>query len=115
MNRSFWFVAGAGAGVYVMIKARRAAETFTPDGMRDRLSGLSVGAHLFAEEVRSGMTEKETELRDRLGWALDGPPELVTSRSGGFETLVSTRASGRPAQRKADSSSSTTERMEDTD
>jgi hypothetical protein len=72
MNRSFWFVAGAGAGVYVMVKARRAAETFTPEGLRDRLSGLSVGAHLFAEEVRGGMGEKETELRERLGLALDG-------------------------------------------
>ena len=37
MNRGFWFVAGAGAGVYAMVKARRAAETFTPEGLRDRL------------------------------------------------------------------------------
>jgi Family of unknown function (DUF6167) len=89
MNRSFWFVAGAGAGVYVMVKARRAAETFTPEGLRDRLSGLSVGAQLFADEVRSGMTEKETELRDRLGLTLDGPPALerVGARSATTETL----------------------------
>ena len=78
MNRTIWFVAGAGAGVYVMVKARRAAETFTPDGLRDRVAGLSVGAHLFAEEVRAGMTEKETELRETLGWTLDGPRELET-------------------------------------
>ncbi|HET6167760.1 MAG TPA: DUF6167 family protein [Marmoricola sp.] len=77
MRRGFWFVAGAGAGVYVMIRARRAAETFTPDGLRDRVSGLSVGAHLFAEEVRTGMVERETELRERLGLALDdGPRQL---------------------------------------
>jgi hypothetical protein len=92
MNRSFWFVAGAGAGVYVMVKARRAAETFTPEGLRDRLSGLSVGAQLFAEEVRSGMTEKETELRDRLGLTLDGPPALE-ERASGFETLAGARSS----------------------
>jgi hypothetical protein len=103
MNRSFWFVAGASAGVYVMVKARRAAETFTPDGMRDRLSGLSVGAHLFADEVRAGMTEKETELRDRLGWALDGPPELEgAERTRSLGTLAGAR-------------SSTTESMEGTD
>ena len=78
MTRGFWFVAGAGAGIYVMVKARRAAETFTPEGMRDRLSGLGVGAHLFADEVRAGMTEKETELRERLGWAMNGTPELET-------------------------------------
>jgi hypothetical protein len=86
MNRGLWFVAGAGAGIYAVVKARRAAETFTPEGIRDRMAGLGVGAHLFAEEVRAGMTEKETELRDRLGWTLDGPPEL--ERGGGFETLV---------------------------
>jgi hypothetical protein len=93
MNRSFWFVAGAGAGVYAMVKARRAVEVFTPEGLRDRLSGLSVGAHLFAEEVRSGMTEKETELRDRLGLALDGPPELesVGARARGLEPLAGAR------------------------
>jgi hypothetical protein len=81
MRRGFWFVAGAGAGVYVVVKARRAAETFTPDGLRDRVSGLGVGAHLFADEVRAGMTERETELRERLGLALDGSFQLE-SRPG---------------------------------
>jgi hypothetical protein len=76
VRRGFWFVAGAGAGVYVMVRARRAAETFTPDGLRDRVAGLGVGAHLFADEVRAGMAERETELRQRLGLALDGPLEL---------------------------------------
>jgi hypothetical protein len=46
-----------------------------------------VGAQLFADEVRTGMTEKETELREQLGWALDGPRELETvpSTSGHTE------------------------------
>ncbi len=79
MSRGIWFVAGAGAGVYVMVKARHAAESFTPDGIRDRLAGLSLGAHLFGEEVRAGMTEKESELRGRLGWTVDGPAELPRS------------------------------------
>ncbi|RNL64123.1 hypothetical protein EFK50_06165 [Nocardioides marmoriginsengisoli] len=73
MRRGFWFVAGAGAGVYVMVKARRAAEVFTPEGLRDRVAGLGVGAQLFADEVRNGMTERETELRERFGYVLDGP------------------------------------------
>ena len=81
MRRGFWFVAGAGAGVYVMVRARRAVESFTPEGFRDRVAGLNVGAHLFAEEVRAGMTERETELRERLGMALDGPKALA-SRPG---------------------------------
>ncbi len=109
MTRGFWFVAGAGAGVYVMVKARRAAEAFTPEGLRDRLSGLSVGAHLFADEVRLGMDEKETELRERLGLTLDGPPELAPAgrdRSG-LETLA-----GAPSSTQG---SSTTGHMEDND
>lgn len=72
MSRVLWFVAGAGAGVYGLTKARRAAEALTPEGLADRLAGLSVGLHLFREEVRAGMDEKETELRDRLAVALHG-------------------------------------------
>lgn len=86
MNRGLWFVAGAGAGVYAMAKARRAAEALTSDGLRDRLAGLGLGAHLFAEEVRAGRVEKETELRERLGWTLDGPPALITSAATETET-----------------------------
>ena len=77
MNRGFWFAAGASAGVYTMVRARRAAEAFTPEGLRDRLAALSLGAHLFVDEVRTGMSEKETELRARIGVSLDGPPELA--------------------------------------
>jgi hypothetical protein len=62
-----------------MIRARRAVETFTPDGLRDRWAGLGVGAHLFAEEVRAGMVERETELRERLGLGIDGPLELAAA------------------------------------
>ena len=53
-------------------KARRAAEAFTPEGLADRLAGLSVGARLFGEEVRAGMAEKENELRERVGLTLHG-------------------------------------------
>jgi hypothetical protein len=74
MSRVLWFVAGAGAGVYGLTKARRVAEVFTPEGLADRLAGLSVGLHLFREEVRAGMDEKETELRGRLAAALHGTP-----------------------------------------
>ena len=49
-----------------MTKARHAAEAFTYDGLHDRLSGLFVGARLFATEVRQGSAEKDAELRERL-------------------------------------------------
>lgn len=79
MSRALWFVAGAGAGVYSMLKARRAAEVFTPDGLTDRLAGLSLGLHLFGEEVRAGAAEKEAEVRQRLGLVPPGAgrPELT--------------------------------------
>ena len=72
MNRVFWFVAGAGAGVYAMTKARRAAEALTPDGLADRLAGVSLGVRLFGDEVRAGMAEKENDVRQRLGVGLPG-------------------------------------------
>ena len=83
MGRAIWFAAGAGVGVYAMTKARRAAEAFTPDGLADRLAGLAVGAHLFTDEVRAGMAEKEKDVRDRLavafpvGSAARTTPELT--------------------------------------
>jgi hypothetical protein len=76
MARTFWFVAGAGAGAYALTRARRVAESLTADGLRDRVSGLAVGARLFREEVAAGQAEKETELRERLGLVPHGIPEL---------------------------------------
>lgn len=76
MSRALWFVAGAGVGVYAMTKARRAAEVFTPEGLADRLAGLSLGAHLFGQEVKAGMAEKENEVRQRLGVADHGRPQI---------------------------------------
>jgi hypothetical protein len=70
MRRGFWFLAGAGAGVYATFRVRRVVEAFTPDGMRDRVAGLAAGARLLGEEVSAGMAEAEPDLRDRLG--LDG-------------------------------------------
>jgi hypothetical protein len=80
VSRTLWFVAGAGAGVYAVARARRAAGALTPDGLRDRLAGMAVGAHLFHQEVRAGMVEKENELRHRLVLGLDG--EDTTRRLG---------------------------------
>jgi hypothetical protein len=105
MSRGFWFVAGTGAGVYVMVKARRAAEAFTPEGLSDRIAGLGLGARLFAEEVRAGRVEKETELRERLGLTLDGPAQL----NSGFETLAGARFETGAGAPSSTQGSSTTE------
>jgi len=78
VNRLVWFAAGAGVSVYAMAKARRAAQALTPEGLADRLAGLSLGIHLFGDEVRAGMAEKENELRGRLGLALPGSSTPTT-------------------------------------
>ncbi|GGR40067.1 hypothetical protein J2S40_001932 [Nocardioides luteus] len=64
MRGAIWFVVGAGAGVYAMVKGRRAAEAFTADGLRDRAQALGVGARIFREELATGKAEKELELRE---------------------------------------------------
>lgn len=74
MSRAFWFVAGAGSSLYLMAKARRAREALTSEGLQDRLAGLSLGAHLFREEVRTHMATRETQLRRR---ELSGPVSPV--------------------------------------
>ena len=74
MSRTFWFAAGAGAGVYALTRARRVVETLSPDGLADRLAGVSVGLRLFGDEVRAGMAEKENDVRTRLGVGLPGAP-----------------------------------------
>ena len=91
MNRSLWFVAGATTGVYALTKARRAAEAFTPGGLRDRLAGLSLGVHLFSEEVRTEMVTTENDLRRRLRLELSGPvaPSAALHRDKSAETARS--------------------------
>jgi len=94
MNRVLWFTVGAGAGIYAMRRVRRATEILTPDGLADRLAGLSLGAHLFADEVRAGMAEKEKDLRGRLALPLhEATPQLPGGRPG------TVPASGNPEPR----------------
>ena len=100
MSRGVWFVAGTAAGAFVVTRARRAAEAFTYDGLHDRLSGLFVGARLFASEVKQGAGEKEAELRRRLE-PTPATPADPTSRElvdGQPLTLVVSRDASRVRQ-----------------
>ena len=67
MSRGLWFVAGAGAGIYAMVRGRRAAEAVTAEGLHDRMEALFLGARLFRDEVAQGTADRETELRERFG------------------------------------------------
>lgn len=74
--RGFWFLAGAGAGAYAVLRGRRVAEVFTLDGMGDRLGALAVGARLFRDELAQGMADAEPAIRERIEQRTTGPAEL---------------------------------------
>jgi hypothetical protein len=69
MRGGLWFVAGAGVGVYAMVRGRRAAEALTVEGLQDRWQALGHGARLLRDEVAQGKAEAEADLRPRLGLA----------------------------------------------
>jgi len=75
MRGGLWFVAGAGVGIYAVIRGRRAAEVLTVDGLTDRLKGAQVGLQMFRDEVAQGAAEKETELREKFALLPHGGPK----------------------------------------
>jgi hypothetical protein len=77
MRRGLWFVAGAGVGVYAMVRGRRAAEALTAEGLHDRWQALGAGARLFRDEVATGKAEAEARLRERFGPTYDTTPRLT--------------------------------------
>jgi len=83
MRRSFWFVAGASAGVYAAARARRAAEILTVDGLRDRVGAVIVGARMFRDEVAQGKAEAETDVRARITLGLHERRELMAGAEPG--------------------------------
>ncbi|WP_158715076.1 DUF6167 family protein [Kitasatospora phosalacinea] len=74
VRRIFWMAVGAGATVWAMNKANEAVHRLTPDSLSGTAArgALQLGdaARRFARDVRSGMDERERELRADLG--LDG-------------------------------------------
>ena len=89
MRRGLWFVAGAGAGVYAMVRARRVKEAFTVDGLNDRWHALTLGARMLRDEVAQGQAEAETGLRERFGLVPHGVPQLsAVGAARGLETLA---------------------------
>ena len=71
MRRLFWLGAGAAVGILVVAQMRKAARAVTPAGIADR-AGASADlaaqrAGSFWSDVRSGMKEREAELRSALG------------------------------------------------
>ena len=90
MSRALWFAAGGVAGMYTLVKARRTAHAFTPDGLGARLAALRAGAHVFADQVAEGMSEREEQLRAQL--ELSSVDRLQLEERPGQETPSETDA-----------------------
>jgi len=80
MRRGLWFAAGAGAGIYAVVRGRRAAEALTPDGLRDRWQAIGLGARMLRDEVAQGKADAEPRLRERFAPAYDPTPPLTSGR-----------------------------------
>ncbi len=68
-RRIFYIALGATVGTLVVRRLTAAAESLQPDNMARRLAG---SVQSFVDDVRSGMSEREGELRTALG-VDDGP------------------------------------------
>jgi hypothetical protein len=65
VRRLFWVALGAVAGVLIVRRITKAADT--PAGVSRSVSGLGDGLRELAAAVREGMAEREEELRIALG------------------------------------------------
>jgi hypothetical protein len=68
-KRIFYIALGATVGILVVRRLTSAAESLQPDNVARRLTG---SVQNFVSDVRSGMSEREGELRAALG--VDDPP-----------------------------------------
>ncbi|MHC8561043.1 hypothetical protein ACW23B_03625 [Streptomyces albidoflavus] len=76
-RRTFWFTAGAAAGVWASHKVNQKLQRLTPESLAAQAAdkALDTGHRIkdFALDVRAGMLQREAELDDVLG--LNAPPE----------------------------------------
>ena len=87
MKRGLWFAAGAGAGVYAMVRARGWPRRSPPRAARPAAEALAVGARMFARRGRAGPGRGRNRvagaLRARASWSypsLARPPARAESR-----------------------------------
>ncbi|QES51048.1 hypothetical protein DEJ50_27660 [Streptomyces venezuelae] len=74
-RRTFWFTAGAAAGVWATTKVNRKLKQLTPESLAAQAADKAVeaGHRLkdFALDVKTGMRRREDELKDALGLHAD--------------------------------------------
>lgn len=78
-RRTFWFTAGAAAGVWATTKVNRKLKQLTPESLAAQAADKAVeaGHRLkdFALDVRANMRQREAELGEALGLDAPVPPE----------------------------------------
>jgi len=67
MKRILWFVIGTIVGVYVVTRLKKRVQVLAPDSLQQSAEKVAAAIRHFGDEVRVGMAERETELRDALG------------------------------------------------
>ncbi|QFZ77469.1 hypothetical protein GFH48_33040 [Streptomyces fagopyri] len=83
-RRTFWFTAGAAAGVWATTKVNRKLKQLTPESLAAQAANkaLAAGHRLkdFALDVRDGMAQREAELDEALGLGASADHELPAPR-----------------------------------
>ncbi|WP_251039528.1 DUF6167 family protein [Arthrobacter sp. ISL-72] len=67
MKRILWMGIGVAIGVIAFRKISEAQSALGPEGLNRAVGRLADGIYDFADAVRDGMQERETDLRAALG------------------------------------------------
>ncbi|MET4588434.1 DUF6167 family protein [Arthrobacter sp. 754] len=67
MKRLVWMGIGVAIGVIAFRKISEAQSNLGPEGLNRAVGRLADGVYDFADAVRAGMQERETDLRAALG------------------------------------------------
>ncbi|WP_046500921.1 hypothetical protein [Streptomyces odonnellii] len=116
LRRTFWFTAGAAAGVWATTKVHRKLRQLTPESLAAQAANKAIDAghkvREFAVDVRAGMLRREAELGEALGLeapagrALPAPRRLTaieyTDRTEHTERPRTTHSSYNPYDRNED-------------
>ena len=103
-RRTFWFTAGAAAGVWATTKVNRKLKQLTPESLASRAADKAIeGGHKlkdFALDVRDGMVRREAELGEALGLQAPVDPELPVQRRFAVEAAEPAPGAEATAHRK---------------
>ncbi|PVE07500.1 DUF6167 family protein [Streptomyces scopuliridis] len=83
-RRTFWFTAGAAAGVWATTKVHRKLKQLTPESLAAQAANKAIDAghkvREFAVDVKAGMVRREAELGEALGLEAPADPALPAPR-----------------------------------